>query len=463
MADAGEKGTVNVIYIHTHDLGDWISPLGKAVETPNLEALAAEATVFTNAHAAAPTCSPSRAALLTGTTPHQAGMFGLAHRGFTLERTEFHLANVLKEAGYETALCGLQHEFAGHDIEGFPYQQVIGQIGREDGESMDAYQRRRDTEVATVAADWIRERKDKRKLFLSVGFFQPHRPLLEPDEDIAVGDADIPGKLELSDETREDTAALKTSVRLLDRAVGTVLRALKESGQWERSIILFTTDHGIAFPYHKCSLTDRGTQVALMLRHPGRPETHGGRVEAMVSQLDVVPTLYDWLGMEIPSWCGGKSLAGLIAGKVSRVRESLNAEVNYHAAYEPMRSIRTDRHLLIRRFLNDGGWVLANVDDSLSKDQWLQMPGFAEGVQEFELYDLEADPRQETNLAQEPEYAAVLEELKARLLNWMRATDDPLLLGPVKRPPHSRVNHRNSSSPYEPFYEENRSSVQEFA
>ncbi len=450
---------MNVIYIHTHDLGDWTSVLGKPVETPNLEALASASTVFTNAHSAAPTCSPSRAALLTGTTPHQAGMLGLAHRGFSLERTEYHLANVLQAEGYATALCGIQHEFSGFDCDGFPYEEVFGQIVRTEDESMDAFQRRRDREIAAEAAEWLKARKKDGNFFLSVGFFQPHRPLLDPDDGFEVCDTEIPDKLPLSDETSRDTAALKTSVRHLDQCVGILLEALKSCGQWEQSIILFTTDHGIAFPYHKCSLTDQGTHVALMLRHPGCPETHGRRVEAMVSHLDVVPTLYEWLGMKVPDWCGGISLVGLIAGEVPVVRDTLYSEVNYHAAYEPMRSIRTHRHRLVRRFLSDGGWVLANVDDSLSKDEWLQMPVFAEGVREYELYDLSADPFQERNVVDDPGYGEILADLNGRLETWMRETDDPLLYGPVRRPPHSRVNHRDSFSPHEPFFEENSDEV----
>lgn len=450
--EAGKSRDVNIVYIHTHDLGDWIAPMGRGVETRALEGLAKESVLFEAAHAAAPTCSPSRAALLTGTTAHQAEMLGLAHRGFTLGRTEYHIANVLKKAGWRTALSGIQHEFAGFGVEGFPYEEVMGQASRCDGELMDSFQRRRDAEIAAAAARWIEERGQDEPYFLSVGFFQPHRPLLAANGEV-VADEEVPQKLPVSEKTRRDTAALKASIRHLDRQVEVVIEALKRSGQWEHSIVIFTTDHGIAFPYHKCSLTGRGTRVALMMRHPQMVETHGKRVGAMVSHLDVVPTLYEWLGMPVPGWCGGTSLQGVITGQAAQVREATYSEVNYHAAYEPMRSIRTERYLLIRRFLDHSGWLLANVDDSLSKDEWLEMPAFMEGVREYELYDLTQDPDELYNVAEEGVYAEVLAGLKAQLVQWMEATNDPLLRGPVRRPRLSQVNHRDSLSPHDPYFE----------
>ena len=90
---------MNILYLHAHDAGRFISPYEEGMPTPCLEKLAREGTVFTNAHCAAPTCSPSRAALLTGSSPHEAGMLGLAHRGFSLRNPERHLAALLQQSG----------------------------------------------------------------------------------------------------------------------------------------------------------------------------------------------------------------------------------------------------------------------------------------------------------------------------------------------------------------------------
>lgn len=442
---------LNIIYIHTHDLGVCIEPYGREVETPALSALAREATLFENAHAAAPTCSPSRAAMLTGRTPQATGMIGLAHRGFALARPSEHLGNLLAANGYDTVLSGIQHEFSGPEADGYPYRTVLAQLARGKDEDMESFQRRRDREVAGEAADWIRKRRSEEPFFLSVGFFQPHRPLPEADPDLPASPISGFGT---APKAPADLAALRTSVRLLDRAVGQVLDALKASGQWDRSIILFTTDHGIAFPGCKCSLTDAGTHVALMLRHPVLPVTHGRRISAMVSHLDVLPTLLEWLGSEVPGYCAGSSLMPLITGKETDLHDALYGEVTYHAAYEPMRSIRTRSHAYIRHFLSDRGWRLANVDDSPSKEAWMQTPAFREGKPFEELYDLKADPLQETNLADCPEAATLKDTLAGRLHRHMEATADPLLRGPVPAPLGSRVNHPLATSSHEAYFEE---------
>ena len=108
-ADASPAFRPNIVYIHSHDSGRYLSLYGQAVPTPNLQQLAQQGIVFRNAFSAAPTCSPSRAALLTGLYPHSCGMLGLAHRGFSLNDYQQHLVHTLKPAGYTTVLAGLQH------------------------------------------------------------------------------------------------------------------------------------------------------------------------------------------------------------------------------------------------------------------------------------------------------------------------------------------------------------------
>ena len=104
----------NLLIIHAHDLGRHTSVYGAGVTTPALQNFAERAMVFSNAWSCAPTCSPSRAALLTGRYPHEVGMLGLAHLGFSLERTDLHLSAEMQRAGYETVLAGVQHEVPDH-------------------------------------------------------------------------------------------------------------------------------------------------------------------------------------------------------------------------------------------------------------------------------------------------------------------------------------------------------------
>src|SRR3954470_21580798 len=99
----------NILYLHSHDTGRAIQPYGAPVATPRLQQLAEQGVLFRQAFCAAPTCSPSRAALLTGQSPHTAGMLGLAHRGFALHDYGQHLVHTLRTVGYISTLVGMQH------------------------------------------------------------------------------------------------------------------------------------------------------------------------------------------------------------------------------------------------------------------------------------------------------------------------------------------------------------------
>src|SRR5690348_18259258 len=115
----------NILYIHSHDTGRMTSPYGYAVPTPNLQHLAEEGVLFRQAYNAAPTCSPSRASLLTGECPHSNGMLGLAHRGFFLTDYKRHIAHTLRAAGYYSELIGLQHIARNPETIGYDKVQVI--------------------------------------------------------------------------------------------------------------------------------------------------------------------------------------------------------------------------------------------------------------------------------------------------------------------------------------------------
>lgn len=114
---------MNIIYIHTHDTGRFISPYGYALPTPNLFKLAEDGVLFRNAYCAAPTCSPSRSSMLTGMCAHASGMLGLAHRGFKITDYSKHIASYFTRHGIHTALCGIHHE--ANDINLLGYSEII--------------------------------------------------------------------------------------------------------------------------------------------------------------------------------------------------------------------------------------------------------------------------------------------------------------------------------------------------
>ncbi len=422
---------LDVIYLHSHDTGRCVQPYGHAVPTPSIQQLAEQGLLFRNAFCAAPTCSPSRAALLTGQWAHCSGMLGLAHRGFSLADPRRHLARVLADAGYHTVLAGIQH--VGSDDGELGYLQVL------DTDSNSA------TEVAPAAAEFLCNPPD-RPFFLDAGFFETHLPFPEPRDDGRY--CRPPAPLPDAPEVRADMAGFRESVRLLDDGVGIVLDALEGSGRGRETLVVCTTDHGLPLPGMKCNLTDHGIGVMLVMRGPGGFQ--GGRaIDGMVSQIDLFPTLCELLGIEPPGWLQGRSMMPLVRGEAEEIDEEVFAEVTYHAAYEPQRAVRTRRWKYIRRFEERGGPVLPNCDDSHSK-QYLLERGWRERAPEPEqLYDLAFDPNEARNLAADPGSAGVLDGMRRRLDRWMRETGDPLLSGPVPAPAGARVNDGDGLSPRE--------------
>lgn len=424
----------NVLYIHSHDTGRHVQPYGYAVPMPTYQRLAEEGVLFRNAFSAAPTCSPSRTALLTGQAPHSAGMMGLAHRGFGLHDPSQHLASVLKANGFRTALFGMQHVTHG-DLHALGYDTVAAQDDRAVAS------------VAPKAAAFIAELAsgdDDRPFFLDVGFTECHRPFLEaePGADRYVR---VPAVLPDTPETRADMADFEASARELDRGVGIVLDALDAAGLAEETLVICTTDHGLAFPNMKCNLTDHGTGVLLILRGP---DALGGRVvDALVAQIDLFPTLCDVLGIDAPNWLQGTSLLPLLRGEVDAVRDEVLSEVTYHAAYEPQRSVRTDRWRYTRRFDGRTKPVLPNVDDGPAKSMLLAAGWGDRAIEAEVLYDCLLDPVQCVNVIDRPDLAAVAAEMRGRLDRWMHATDDPLLDGPVPLPPGGCANDPDGLSP----------------
>lgn len=424
---------MNIVYLHSHDTGRYISPYGYQIPTPRLMKLAEDGVLFRHAYSAAPTCSPSRAALLTGMSPHSCGMLGLTHRGFALANPERHLASYLKENGFKTALCGIQHE--AKDPADLGYTDILPVESRTD-----------DRRNAALAAEYIQAYQSDQPFFLSFGMFNTHRPFPEADSDIRADYVMPPAMFYDHPNNREDMARYMTSARAMDDSIGIVLDALEQSGRSSDTLILYTTDHGIAFPHMKSQLYDTGIGVSLIMKHPGAISRKGA-VDALVSHVDVFPTLCDLLGLDKPVWLQGVSLLPVLTGAADQVQEDIYAEVTFHAAYEPMRCIRTPRYKYIRLYEDHGRHVPANIDDGLSKT-FIMEHGFLEETREQEmLFDLYLDPVERVNLAGRPAYAGIRQSLQERLTSWMKRTDDPLLAGQVEKPAGAQINKRGTLSP----------------
>ncbi len=439
----------NIIYIHTHDMGRYISPYGFSISTPALMAFSKEATLFRNAFCCGPTCAPSRAGLLTGMTPHESGMIGLAHRGFKLTHPEHHLGAFLKRAGFHTALCGVQHEF-NSSMGDLPYESVppISE-GHEHADK---------DKIRTEAAIAFLKKPHATPFFLSFGLFYPHRPYDSADYTKFNPDQITP-PLPLPDlpSIRKDMADFHHTMSLADENIGAVLRTISEQGYDKNSLIIITTDHGIAFPGMKCHLTDHGIGVTLMMRYPGNPSA-GKSLDALVSHLDVYPTICELLKLDPPSHLQGKSLVPLFEGKTDKIRDEIFSEVTFHAAYEPMRCIRTDRYKLIKRFGTDKR-SLANCDASLSKETLLGIGWGEASLANIELYDLLLDPHESNNLLSSVQYQKIREGLEKRLHQWMKKTSDPLLNDQVSIPVGAKINTADSLDPADGPFEMNLTSL----
>lgn len=423
----------NILYIHSHDTGRYVQPYGFQVPTPNIQMLADQGVLFREAFCAAPTCSGSRASLLTGLYCHNNGMLGLAHRGWKLNDYRQHWVHTLRGVGYRSILIGEQHISLDPEVIG--YDEVV------------PVDQNHASYVAPLTIKTLREAPAE-PWFMSVGFFETHREFSAPTSVRDTLYSQPPANLPDTAVTRRDMAEFKASARSLDQGIGAVLHALHDYGLVENTVVICTTDHGIAFPGAKATLFDRGTGVMMIVRGPGF--TPGKVVDAPVSHLDVYPTLCDISGAQHPSWLQGASLMPLVRREVESLHDAIFTETTYHAAYQPHRAIRTERWKYIRRFDEYPHPVLANCDDSDTKALLVEAGWGEEDVAEEQLYDLVLDPQEGRNLAAEPSKAEVVAELRERLEAWMRETDDPLLEGPVAPPEGAIVNEQWQVSPDDP-------------
>jgi arylsulfatase A-like enzyme len=432
----------NILIIITHDTGRHLGCYGRGVETPNLDGLAKEGILFTNAFCTAPQCSPSRAGLQTGMYPHSNGMIGLAHRGFKLNKNVPLLPKIFSENGYSTYLFGHQHEtiHKEENIKKLGYQKVI----------------RGDSDFSKDVVPLVKEFLDSKPdcpFFASVGFVETHRKYPELKDSKEADNVKVPPYLEDVPDIRKDIAELNIMVRDVDNAVKQILESLEKSGQKENTIVIFTTDHGIAFPGAKATLFDPGIEVSLIMRGPFG-FTGGKTIDGLCSTIDIFPTLLETCGIDIPKQVQGFSLLPLVTGKTNKIREEIFTEQTFHAAYDPIRSIRTEKYKYIRNYEKRPFWFPPNVDSGsmggYTKEWYRQNHPEVfkmDRPSEF-LFDLVTDPLEKNNLIGSKYYSEIQKGLKERLEKWMESTGDVIMKEcPVKLPEGCSVTSPDSWEP----------------
>ncbi len=420
----------SILYLHCHDAGRFIEPYGYPFRTPRLLELAHRGTTFRNAFAASPTCSPSRAALLTGRYPHSSGMYGLASSwsGFALDDYSKHLASFLRTRGYATALAGVQH--VAREPWASPLALGYDNLLNHTSEGL------HDPRTTTAKAIEFISGKPRRPFFLSVGYLEPHRfnggdrntftssiPQ-EPEDLDSRYRMPLPGYPDRP-ESRREAANFAQGLSVLDGELGAVLAGLARAGLQDETIVLCTTDHGPGMPGMKSTLSDAGTGVFLIMAGPDIPQ--GGIVDGMVHHTDLFPTLCELLGFDTPPGLAGVSAMPLVRGEVDHIHDEIYGEQTYHDAYRPLRSIRTVRYKLIRRFGPELPETSYSADAGGPMDRLWKESGWEDtATPEFQLYDLLFDPQEKHNLAYDPSHAMRLADLNGRLERWMHETGDRL-------------------------------------
>ncbi len=410
----------NVLIVITHDLGTRLGCYGEtSVRTPALDDLAAEGARFGRHFATACFCSPSRGAIFTGKHPHVNGLMGLVNLDWDLPEGNRTLAQMLGASGYETYLFGMQHEVK--DVRQLGFQHLPE---RSIGAGCQV--------VAGQVAEFLRSRDRAGSPFYArVGFFEVHRPW-EKYEAGDPGEVRVPPYLADTPGARQDVAMFHGAIRAMDAAVGSILVALEAAGLRNNTLVVFTTDHGIAFPRAKATLYDPGIRTALLVRWP--EGFTGGRVhDELLSNVDLLPTVLEATGTPLPDDLSGRSFLPLLQGGDYQPNAEVFAEKNTSPG-DIKRCIRTARFKYIRNY--DEGPLLAlptDIEASLTRrdmgDQHLA------ARPEVELYDLRTDPLEMSNLAGQPDQADIEADLAARLQDFQESTNDPVLCGLIERPP----------------------------
>lgn len=421
----------NILLVHWHDVGRHLATYGwPSVPSPNVDALAAEGIRFDEAYCTAPLCSPARGSLFTGRYPHSNGLMALSHLGWEYHEEERTLPALLAEEGYYTALFGFQHESRDATSLGFHQVTQIGGPEQYCGP------------VTDLAVDFIENRAVRHEpFFLTVGFFETHRPYWEGEglghyEHADPDEVEVPPYLPDNEHTRRDLAGFYGSIRTADAATGRLLDALDSAGLADDTWVIFTTDHGVAFPRAKSTLFDPGLEVALIMRLPATARGEPEVCSDLISHVDVLPTVLDMLGLPIDTAVQGVSFAPWLRGEEDHLpRGEVFGEKNWHDIdqYDPMRCIRTPTHKYVRSYEQHPTLLMSGDIETSPTRAGMGDDHLSPRAPE-ELYDVVADPHEQNNLVGDPRHDETRRRLAARLEEWREATDDPLLAGPLPSP-----------------------------
>ncbi|MEM7144068.1 MAG: sulfatase [Verrucomicrobiota bacterium] len=424
----------NILLIVSEDNGPELGCYGEPyVQTPVLDELAAGGVLFGRAFVPQAGCSQSRAAFLTGLYPHQNGQIGLATWKFRMyDEGTPNVVRSLKKAGYRTGIIGKLHI---NPNEAFPFDFEAIKTSNFAREKLGRY--------AREAKDFMSASSEP--FFLSVNYPDAHRPFLArvrelPAEPLAAEDVKPLAYFGLdTPELRQQTADYYNCMSRLDSQIGELLGALRESGKAENTLIVYMGDHGADLLRGKRTSFEGGVRVPLILNWAGKVEPGQVRDE-LVSTLDLMPTFLEVAGADAVAGLAGRSLLDLVRGGVPDWRRYLFTEYHTHSAhnYYPQRTVRDERFKLICNLmpgeLNPGyaftnGRFFEGLDEAIASAPEPVRGAYRrmERPPEYELYDLEADPYEFVNLADEAAHTETLKRLQGVLAEWREESGDPML------------------------------------
>lgn len=439
-------------WMHAGACGD------KGIHTPTFDRIAREGVLFSHAFAACPSCTPSRSAILTGRPIwqlEQAGvLFGVLHskyKVFTL---------LLEDAGYQIANTG---KTWGPGKLGKGWDRPL--FGKRYVRLKLSAPRRgiNETDYAANFTEFLQQRDRDRPFFFWYGSSEPHQ-----DYDNGawkqggkkLADARLPGCLPDNAVTRGEILDYGMEIEHFDRHLAKMVMELERLGELDKTLIIVTSDHGNPLPRSKCNLYDSGVRVPLAIRWPGQiPKER--RVQDFFSLSDLAPTLLDVAGAEIPSEMSGRSLKAILlsekSGRVDDHRDFIVTAFERHTICRrnglgyPMRSIRTHRYAYLRNyepdrwpagdpdFVSSHQGIFGDCDDGRSKHFLLANANRAEVRPYYlrafgrrpaeELYDMQDDPDQVKNIADDPKHANLKRALAAKLENYLTKHNDPRMSG----------------------------------
>ena len=423
---------LNIVVYISHDTGRFISPYGiRSVFTPNADRVAAEGAVMEQAFCTAPQCSPSRASVFTGRYPHSTGVLGLTDKwaGWSMNESEIHLARHLHDAGYETALFGFAHEIMSLDGD----MERVTRRGFDYNKFEVFYS---SSKIYEDLNEFLFNREEPEKPFYTqIAVFETHRHYdfnnCQPDDTLGVT---VPPFLNDSPGTRSDFAELQGSVRRWDEGLGAILDILDRWNLTENTLLVVTTDHGLAVPRAKCTLYDPGIETMLILRCPKYIHPTS-RFKELISNVDITPTILEASGVTLSSHIEGRSFWPLVTGCGDyKKNEAVFAEKTHHTYYDPKRCIRTERFKYIRNFeaTSPEDTCIELIGRPIYTDNLDKLRVFPQDPEE--LYDLQADPQEQHNLSDDADFIEVKKEMIRKLGHWMKQTNDPILHGPIATP-----------------------------